>query len=357
MLRIAALAVVAVLSLLLLTYSATAQQPSSTCGCLHGSYLREGYGMVSSDGKVPVRVITRLEVEGGNGSVGVKVRVRVEPVKEGVNVGITYTPPFIDLIAYTDRGVLRWSEGRFFIQALHHVNLPYEEGLAWEVPAGCVKGVTVVVKAVGYKVTIGSSQAGQPFNVTVKLVRRGANTSTYRVVVGPLAARGPKGIKVVKAELTVEAPAHLTEGEVREAVTEYVRGVGSVNITPTGTPLRIAGVSGGYEGAVASSKAGTKEFKEVPRPTTRAVTLSVTRPTTTKPSSIAELAESTSTTPPSPSIKASPITKSLVGTPTSTTPLGRAGGPAPVLRPGALAVALAVAVALGAAAYAALTRV
>ncbi len=108
-------------------------------------------------------------VKVANGYLEVKINVSIKEVKEGLNVSIyteliglkgikeiNYTPPLMDFIVVTDKGIFRWSRGKFFIQAFLKKELPLRVRNSLLVKGNCVRALVIIIKPIRYLRIVGT---------------------------------------------------------------------------------------------------------------------------------------------------------------------------------------------------------
>jgi len=83
------------------------------------------------------------------------ITVKLDLVSYTKGLKINYTPPLLDyVIGYSDGRVKRWSEGKFFIQAILSKELPLSKSYSMIVDYGCIQYIIVKIRPLNYIRTI-----------------------------------------------------------------------------------------------------------------------------------------------------------------------------------------------------------
>jgi len=128
--------------------------------CLLGTYTAEESTILNNpvtgtQQEVLVRVT--LNVTQVKNEVFLVTAVTTIIPQGGEKASIMFTPPLTDMVVYTDAGTFRWSQGKFFIQAIISKELPITSKIEMEVKGGCVKAVNVEVRPLKKVLTFGTS--------------------------------------------------------------------------------------------------------------------------------------------------------------------------------------------------------
>lgn len=187
---------------------------SSNPECLLGTYTA-GKSVVVSD-----------PITGRKQEVLVSVTLSVTRVKEGEflvtalttltpqgsgKTTIMFTPPLTDMVVSTDTGTFRWSQGKYFIQAIISKELPLTSKIEMKVKGECVKAVAVEVRPLKTTVVFGTGYPAEtppPQNTQVV----GGKTAGYVIVVSENGS-----LKVLRLKKPVEGMT--LEGYVTRNVT------------------------------------------------------------------------------------------------------------------------------------------
>jgi len=160
-------------------------QASSNSGCLLGTYTTERSGVVSdpvTGAKHEVLVSVKLNVvKVKEGEFLVSVSTTLTP-RDGGKVTIMFTPPLTDVIVSTDTGNFRWSQGKYFIQAIVSKELPITSKIGMKVRGECVKAVIVKIRPLKTTIAFGT---GYPAEIPPRNTRVvGGETAGYVIVIG-----------------------------------------------------------------------------------------------------------------------------------------------------------------------------
>ena len=180
---LAVLVVAAIASALTLGHD-TLVLASNDSECLLGTYTVERSTSVTNP------------VTGVRQGVLVSVMLNITKVKEGEflvtastaltpqgsgKVTIMFTPPLTDMVVSTDTGTFRWSQGKYFIQAIISKDLPTTSKIEMKVKGSCVKSVIVEVRPLKTTVAFGSGYPAEAPPQNTQSVKEGV--AGYVVVV------------------------------------------------------------------------------------------------------------------------------------------------------------------------------
>lgn len=194
---------------------------SSNSGCLLGTYTVER------------SVVVNDPITGTKQEVLVSVALNVTRVKEGEflvtasttltpqgsgKVTVMFTPPLTDMVVSTDTGIFRWSQGKYFIQAIISEELPVTSKIEMKVKGECVKAVTIEVRPLKTTITFGTSypaEASPP-------ITSGGEAVGYVIIVSRngslriLQLKKPVGGMVLKGYVTrnVTIPCNMSVGGI-----------------------------------------------------------------------------------------------------------------------------------------------
>ncbi len=186
---------------------------SSNSECLLGTYTA-GKSVVVSD-----------PITGRKQEVLVSVMLSVTRVKEGEflvtalitltpqgsgKATIMFTPPLTDMVVGTDTGTFRWSQGKYFIQAIISRELPVTSKIEMKVKGECVKVVAVEVRPLKTTVVFGTGYPAETPPQSTQVV--GGETAGYVVVVSENGS-----LKIFRLKKPVEGM--MLEGYVARNVT------------------------------------------------------------------------------------------------------------------------------------------
>ncbi len=126
------------------------------------------------------------------GVLNVSIKVHAKEVEGGLNVTVSlklsslgglndikYTPPLLDFIVVTDKGLFRWSRGKFFTQSVMIKKLPVITSESLIVRGSCIKSVVVIIKPINYFRVLGTTEfLRELLSVMGGRVYRAVNTTT-----------------------------------------------------------------------------------------------------------------------------------------------------------------------------------
>ena len=392
---ILAVLVLASVALALTTSQGTPPRSEGTA-CLLGTYTAERETTLLdpvTGMKYKVLVEVTLNVT-RNPKGGFTVTVTTTLTPKGVSkASIMFTPPLTDMVVRTDAGTFRWSEGKYFIQAIISRELPLTDKIGMNVKGTCVKYVSVEVRPLRTSVEFGSGHPettpqqpqGTPGRLTglIVLVTHNGSIKILRIAkpVKGVAMEGYRarnvtipcnlvvgGIRVSNVTLQLYVPEGISDKELRNALQPLIaacsgnmsglKGVAIIIAGEGGVSNLLRGVYGAYavKGAVILVS-GTSTHHQASSPTTTPTATMVTVATTRSPHSTSSATTATPTIPTvatvSPSVTSSPA-EEVWGSSTGavTTPLT----PNVASRTTAAALALGAALAAGLIAYVIIVR-
>ncbi len=300
--------------------------PALTSGnseCLLGTYTAEKGAVVNdpvTGTKQEVLVgVTLSVVKVKDGEFLVTASTTLTPQGSG-KVTIMFTPPLTDMVVVTDVGTYRWSQGKYFIQAIISKELPTTSKVEMKVKGECVRAVTVEVRPLRMTITFGTGYptetlppntvSGEAAGYVIVVSKNGSLkifqlrkpvegmvlenyvvrdiTIPCNVTVG--------GILINSVTIKVYVPENLSERQVRVALqpllaacTGNVSGLKGIAIVPPSENLR--GVLGSiYTLVKAPHTSSTSTFTA-----TITTKLTVVTPATVTATAVATYAQGTST--------------------------------------------------------------
>ncbi len=157
---------------------------SSNSECLLGTYTAEKSAVVNdpiTGTKQEVLVSVTLNVTRvKEGEFLVTASTTLTPQSSG-KVTIMFTPPLTDMVVSTDAGTFRWSQGKYFIQAIISKELPVTSKIEMKVKGECVKAVTIEVRPLKTTIVFGTGYPAEAPPQNTRVV--GGETAGYVIVV------------------------------------------------------------------------------------------------------------------------------------------------------------------------------